>query len=95
MNFLIFSDFSKFFINFSKFYNDFSNLKLNFSDYLKHPSDVTRSGASDHVAINDRCEEATWQPMDRLIALRIKAVHLHLKRMVRGAIRFVGESFSK
>ena len=37
-----------------------------------------RSGTSDHVVINNRCEEATWQPMERPIARRIRAVDLHL-----------------
>ena len=56
---------------------------------------MARYGTSDHVAINGQCEEATWQPMERPIARRIKTVDLHLNRRVRGKTRFVGESFSK
>ena len=43
-------------------------------------------GASNGVAVNGRGVEATWQPVERLIARGIKTVDPHLKRRVRGMI---------
>ena len=48
------------------------------SEFYKRAGDVARSRASDHVAINGRCEEATWQPVERPIARQIRAVDLKL-----------------
>ena len=47
MNFLIFRDFSKFFLNFSEFL-----FLLDFLDNLKCAGDVSQSGASDRIAID-------------------------------------------
>ena len=57
---------------------------------------MVRSGASDRVAINGRCEEATWQPRERLIARRIRTVDLHLSGGggVRGEIGFIRLRFN-
>ena len=46
MNFLIFRDFSRFFLNFSEFLisKDFPELKIKFLDYLKRASDVGNMG---------------------------------------------------
>ena len=39
---------------------------------------MARSGSSDCIAINGQDEEATWQPVERLIARGFSTVDLHL-----------------
>ena len=39
---------------------------------------MAQSGAFDHIAMDDRGDEATWQREERLIARGIKAINLHL-----------------
>ena len=78
--FLIFRNFSRFFLNFSEFLVIFKD----FSEIFKCAGGVTRFESSDHIAINGQGGEVMWQPVEHSIAQRIVIVDLHLKCGVRG-----------